>query len=178
MYEQHSADKMLSHCRDFWPESDHLVSAFGIYLHRSQHLSLKLMLPIMQKYQINPSEFDVLASLRNYPPPHVLTPTELQRSMLITSGGLTKLLYQLEDRGLISRSVQECDKRSKLVHLTDSGKQLIEDSMQETQQVDRELLDSALNKTEQKQLVKLLGKITRELEKRDGQFEVDDQNVA
>ena len=170
MHKQYSADKMLADSRKYWPEADQAISGFAIYLHRTQNLSLQQVEPMMQKYQVNCSEFDVLAALRNCAPPHVLTPTELQRSMLITSGGLTKILYQLEARGLITRSIQENDKRSKLVHLSDKGKALIEESMQLTHEHDRDMLDSALDAGELEQLVNLLGKVTRELEKRDGQF--------
>lgn len=169
MYKQYSADRMLANFDQHWG-GDSLVGAFAIYLHRSQQLSIKSCPAAMQSYQLSSTEFDVLASLRNIPPPHVLTPTELQRSMLITSGGLTKVLYQLEERGFISRSVQEHDKRSKLVHLTETGKHTAEQSMVATHKFDREMLDAALSEKELEQLVKLLGKVTREFEKRDGGF--------
>ncbi|MCP4289946.1 MAG: hypothetical protein GY792_36955, partial [Gammaproteobacteria bacterium] len=59
---------------------------------------------------------------------------------------------------LISRSVQERDKRSKLVHLTETGKDLIEESMDKVHDIDREMLDTALSKSELDQLVTLLGR--------------------
>jgi DNA-binding MarR family transcriptional regulator len=170
MNKQYSADKLLANNRTNWPGICKTIERFAVYLHRSQQLFWNQAMTKMRPYEINTSEFDVLAGLRNSAPPHVLTPTELQRSLLITSGGLTKLLYQLEDRGLITRSVQEHDKRSKLVHLSKSGKKMVEQIMKALQKSDRELLDSALTEKEQEQLVKLLGKVTKELEKRDGHF--------
>lgn len=170
MYKQYSADRMIANFRQYWGDADTQVDAFAIYLHRSQQLSLKFCSPTISTHQISSTEFDVLAALRNTAPPHVLTPTELQRSMLITSGGLTKVLYQLEARGFISRSVQEHDKRSKLVHLTEMGKDIIEQGMEEVHKTDREMLESALSQNELETLIELMGKVTREFEKRDGQF--------
>ncbi len=170
MNKQYSADKILADGQENWPETNHAIGSFAIYLHRSQQLSLKLATRIIQQHQVNASEFDVLAALRSSAPPHVLTPTELQRSMLITSGGLTKLLYQLEARGLIIRSVQEHDKRSKLVHLTEAGKSVIETSMEQVHIFDRDLLQDTLSNKELGQLVTLLGRVTRAYENKDGQF--------
>ncbi|MCU7846136.1 MAG: hypothetical protein KZQ93_20055 [Candidatus Thiodiazotropha sp. (ex Monitilora ramsayi)] len=81
-----------------------------------------------------------------------------------------QLLYQLEANGLITRSVQAHDKRSKLVHLTYAGKVLIEKSMTEVHKFDRSLLNATLSKKELEQLNTLLGKVTRAYEQRDGQF--------
>ena len=175
MNKQYSADKLLANNRNNWSALDETIERFAVYLHRSQRLMLNHTMTFLRPYQINTSEFDVLVGLRNSPPPHVLTPTELQRSLLITSGGLTKLFYQLEDRELISRSVQEHDKRSKLVHLTKSGKKMIEKIIKEMQKIEREILDSALTDKEQEQLTKLLGKVTKTLEKRDGHFKVEEE---
>jgi len=173
MHKQYSADKILENGQKNWPETDQSIDTFTIYLHRLQQLSLKLSTQIIQRHQLNTSEFDVLASLRSSAPPYTMTPTELQRSMLITSGGLTKLLYQLEANGLISRSVQVHDKRSKMVHLTETGKVLIEKSMGEVHEFDRNILKSALNDKELNQLNMLLGKVTRVYENRDGNFTTD-----
>lgn len=175
MNKQYSADKLLAKNRSNWAALDETVERFAVYLLRSQRLMLDHTMTFLRPYQINTSEFDVLVALRNSPPPHVLTPTELQRALLITSGGLTKLLYQLEDRELVTRSVQEHDKRSKLVHLTKSGKKMIEKIIRDMQKIEREMLDSALTQKEQEQLNTLLGKVTKTLEKRAGHFKVEEE---
>jgi DNA-binding MarR family transcriptional regulator len=173
MHKQYSANKILANSKKNWPETDHSIDSFAIYLHRLQQLSLKLATQIIKRHQLNTSEFDILAALRNSPPPYTLTPTELQRSMLITSGGLTKLLYQLEAQGLISRSIQEHDKRSKMVHLTDTGKSTVENSMAELHEFDRGILKSTLSDKELNQLNTLLEKLTRTYEDKDGNFTSD-----
>jgi DNA-binding MarR family transcriptional regulator len=57
---------------------------------------------------LSPSELDVLVTLRRSAAPWVLTPSEIQRALLITSGGLTKILQQLEGRGLVTRLTLLC----------------------------------------------------------------------
>ena len=87
-----------------------------------------------------------------------MTPSELQRSLLITSGGLTKLLYQLEEDGLISRSMHAKDKRSKLVHLSTQGKQKVELAMAAIQQTLKSWINEAFSEQELEQLQYLLSK--------------------
>ena len=41
--------------------------------------------------------------LRSVPSPYELTPTELYDAVLLSSGGMTKVLRRLETRGLVSR---------------------------------------------------------------------------
>jgi DNA-binding MarR family transcriptional regulator len=104
-------------------------------------------------------EFDVLASLRRSPPPHALTPSELQRAMLITSGGLTKVLQQLEMRGLVSRSTDDADRRIKPVALTDQAMPVLEKVMSESHTVVGGWIRRSLTGAEIKQLTLLLTKL-------------------
>ena len=49
--------------------------------------------------------------------------------MLLTSGGLSKVMAQLEARGLIARLCRDDDRRIKPVRLTTDGQALIEQAM-------------------------------------------------
>ena len=159
-----TADELIQRGQEHWDTGYEHVSEFAVYLSRVHELSFMRSEKVMDTFGLSSTEFDVLASLRCSAPPHIMTPTELQRSMLITSGGLTKLLYQLEERDLISRSVQEKDKRSKLVHLTAEGKGIIEKSMMALLTDEDEWLKTVLNDKELKQLIKLLRKLNTALE--------------
>jgi DNA-binding MarR family transcriptional regulator len=81
---------------------------------------------LWSRFGVTPTEFDVLATLRNAPPPHELTPSQVQGQMVITSGGLTKVMRQLEERKLVSRSLPGTDQRVKPVRITAAGKRLVE----------------------------------------------------
>lgn len=75
------------------------------------------------------SEVDVLALL--YTHNKVLSPTQLYDMALFSSGGMTKLLKRLQDRGLVCRKEDPADKRCLLVCLTQSGEDLIVKSLDE-----------------------------------------------
>jgi DNA-binding MarR family transcriptional regulator len=82
--------------------------------------------PVFEAYDVNGGEFDVLASLRRAGKPYRLTPTELSKALMVTSGGMTKRLAALEARGLIRREPDPTDGRSTSVTLTREGKRLVD----------------------------------------------------
>lgn len=102
-----------------------------LHLHRAQGLAFAQARALWARHDLTPAEFDVLATLRNAPPPRELTPSQLQDSVMITSGGLTKVMRQLESRNLVARTQQQADQRIKPVRLTQSGKRLVEKVMAE-----------------------------------------------
>jgi DNA-binding MarR family transcriptional regulator len=81
---------------------------------------------VFAEHGINAGEFDVLAALRRAEPHHMLTPTQLSRALIVTSGGMTKRLIALEGRGLIRRRPDRDDGRSTTVSLTAEGKRLVD----------------------------------------------------
>lgn len=109
------------------PETMPLV----LFLHHAQGLSFALARDVWTRNDLAPAEFDVLAALRNAPAPHELTPKQLQDTLMITSGGLTKVMLQLEIRNLVIRSRHQTDQRVKPIKLTPKGKRLVEKAMKE-----------------------------------------------
>lgn len=77
-------------------------------------------------FGLDRGEFDVLSTLRRSGPPYRLTPTELYRSLMISSGGLTHRLIRLEKAGLVRREKAPEDGRSLLVALTEEGLRRVE----------------------------------------------------
>ena len=77
------------------------------------------------------SDYDVIATLRRAGSPYELTPTELGKRVLLTSGGLTACLRRLEAAGLISRRGVPQDRRMLLARLTPKGFDLIESFVDE-----------------------------------------------
>ncbi|MEU6659870.1 MarR family transcriptional regulator [Streptomyces sp. NPDC046821] len=74
-----------------------------------------------RSHDLDAAAFDILATLRRSRPPHRLTPAELMRASMVTSGAITQRLDRLEQRGLITRTRGEYDARSSNVSLTDEG---------------------------------------------------------
>lgn len=72
------------------------------------------------------TDFDLLATLRRSGGDYCLTPTELRKSVLLTSGAMTAALDRLENMGLIERVRSKSDRRSMSAKLTPAGAALLE----------------------------------------------------
>ena len=154
-------DPVLEMHRQHWPETFDLgLCTFLLALHRTRAVEIARTSGVMTRHQLSLAEFDVLTTLRRYPPPRELTPTDLQRSMVITSGGLTKVLRQLEERGLVIRSTADGDRRVKPVRITAKASRLIEQAMVELLEAARGWIQPALSKKETEQLTGLLLKLS------------------
>lgn len=101
------------------------MEIFGRIVRLQKHLE-RLRAEALAQFGFKEGEFDVLATLRRSGSPFRLTPTELYRALLVTSGAMTNRLARLESAGLIERTNDEQDRRSVLVALTSKGKKLIE----------------------------------------------------
>ncbi|HEV3154270.1 MAG TPA: MarR family transcriptional regulator [Candidatus Baltobacteraceae bacterium] len=102
--------------------------------------------------------FDVLASLRRAGPPYQLSPTQLYREMMLTSGAMTNRIDRLEAAGLVARRADPNDRRGTQVRLTAKGKSLI-DAAASKHVANEERLLSGLTIREQQQLTDLLRKL-------------------
>ncbi|GAA4431602.1 MarR family transcriptional regulator [Actinokineospora soli] len=109
------------------------------------------------------ASFDVLATLRRSGPPYRLTPTELLRSSMVTSGAITQRLDRLEARGLVARTPSERDGRGVVVALTDAGRALLDETLPDHLATEHRLL-SALSRGEQDDLAKTLKRLLESLD--------------
>lgn len=82
----------------------------------------KMLRPIGLSY----SNFDVLATLFRSGETYEMSPTELQHSVLLTSGAMTACLRRLETMGLIERRSAATDRRRLSAKLTAAGAKLVE----------------------------------------------------
>lgn len=67
------------------------------------------------------AEFDVLAALRRAREPYRLRPSELTRSLFLTSGGTSNVLQRLATAGYVERGADTADGRGRWVRLTPKG---------------------------------------------------------
>lgn len=146
--------------REHWPETfDATMLPLVVALHRAREKHMKRSESVTARYGLSPSELDVLATLRRSSRPWVLTPSELQRSVLITSGGLAKILQQLEAKGLVSRLVDSSDRRVKPVQLTAAARPLVEAVVAELVASGRAWIGAKLSDDEIGQLTALLARL-------------------
>jgi DNA-binding MarR family transcriptional regulator len=76
----------------------------------------------LRQVGLEPWAMEVLSALRRQGPPYQLTPTELRRAALLTSGAMTNRLDKLEAEGWVTRCQHPGDRRGLLVTLTESGR--------------------------------------------------------
>lgn len=115
------------------------------------------------EFELSTWEFDMLATLRRAGAPHILTPTELFSTLMVTSGTMTHRLKRLESRGFIVRQVNTEDARSMLVQLTDEGLALIDRAVEKHVENERQML-SALSAEKLFELDNRLADLLRSLE--------------
>jgi DNA-binding MarR family transcriptional regulator len=133
---------------------------------RARWITLKLrpeIEAVFARHGIDAGELDVLNALRRSGPPYRLTPTELYRTLMISSGGLTDRLTRLEKAGLVRRSPGEADKRSLLVELTKAGRDKAEAAFREDMALEKKLL-AGLTKSDRGKLAELLRKLAFSVE--------------
>jgi DNA-binding MarR family transcriptional regulator len=109
---------------------------------------------------INDGDFGILSPLRRAGAPFELTPTELARHRMITSGGMTAALDRLEDKGLLTRAPNPADRRGSLVRLTDEGRRVIDEAMVRHTEVEHRIV-AALPPEDRNRLGSLLRTLLR-----------------
>lgn len=94
------------------------------------------------EHEVEAWEFDVLAALRRAGAPYSLTPGQLTRETLVTSGTMTNRVDRLTRRGLVSRAPDPRDRRGVLVTLTPRGKAAVDAAFEALIKREAALLES------------------------------------
>jgi DNA-binding MarR family transcriptional regulator len=140
----------------------HSTGTFDRLLRVAQHFE-KLSDELCRASGVSFWAFTVLTALRRAGAPYELTPTDLYRSGMVTSGAVTKRVAELERNGLVQRRPDPSDGRGTLISLTAGGLALVEDLAREYTELQDRLL-FALPSSKQKQIGDLLRPILLSLE--------------
>ncbi|WP_448005307.1 MarR family winged helix-turn-helix transcriptional regulator [Agromyces bauzanensis] len=125
-------------------------------LHRlANHLTDDLV-AVYRTFGLAEGEFDVLATLRRGGPPFERTPSELAASTMVTTGAMTKRLDRLEARGLVTRRQSAVDGRGRVIALTATGRDLIDEAFTAHLANERRLLDEGLTPSDAAALERVL----------------------
>jgi DNA-binding MarR family transcriptional regulator len=100
----------------------------GRILHFSEML-MAAMNANLARFGVKYSTYAIVATLRCVGAPYRMTPTQLQNTLLITSGGVSNLIRKVEAQGYVRRMVDPNDGRGTIVELTDEGYSLSEITM-------------------------------------------------
>lgn len=138
---------------------DPLIVPLFLNLERARKVAHAHARSVWDQHGLTPAEFDVLATLRNTETPYELTPGQIQDRLLITSGGLTKVIHLLENKGYVERSVSRDDNRVKPVRLTVAGNRCIARTMKDLVAMTQDWMHSILSQDEIREAAQVLGKI-------------------
>jgi DNA-binding MarR family transcriptional regulator len=157
---QHPVTDPVEMHQRYWSDNMDLDTVALVFaLHRASEAVMAPSREVWTRHDLTPAEFDVLATLRRSPPPRELTPSDIRSLLLVTSGGLTKIMAALEARGLVSRSRSHADQRIRPIRLTPSGKRLVEAAMADVMASSPPRIRNALNARELAKLTELLDKL-------------------
>ena len=115
------------------------------------------------EHGLEPWEFDVLAALRRAGPPYELSPGQLLRETLVTSGTMTNRVDRLTNRSLVERSPDPGDRRGVRVRLTERGRRTVDGALSTLLEAERALLGT-LSTAEQERLAALLRRLAVSVE--------------
>lgn len=151
-----AVDGMRDRLAELHPDLD--TSAFaltGRILRLAQSLE-RLRAEHLKEFGLVPGDFDVLATIRRIEGDTGVNPRRLLRSVLITSGGLTKRLDRLETAGWIGRHPDPDDRRATLVRLTSEGRDLIDRVLPSLLSREHELVAQAVTDRQRDQVAATL----------------------
>jgi DNA-binding MarR family transcriptional regulator len=120
-------DRVRAQWAEARPDLDTAPLAIVARLGRAAAFLDQAVNALMARYGLSRPYWDVLASLRRAGPPFELSPTDLYRGLMRTSGTMTHRLRRLEADGLIERVPDPADGRSSLVRLTPKGLALVDE---------------------------------------------------
>jgi len=156
-------DKIIQQWNTQRPDLDvSSMSLIGRVKRVGEHLS-KAMNKTFAQYQLNSASFDVLATLRRSGEPYALSPNDLLKTMMVTSGTMTNRIDQLAKAGLVERIANPNDGRSFIIALTQSGFALIDQAVT-AHVATQKKLTSGLTGSERRDLDELLTKFLADLE--------------
>lgn len=95
-------------------------------LHRVAALLTEELVAVYSRFGLNEGDFDVLATLRRTGPPYARAAGELADHTMVTTGGLTKRVDRLVEKGLVERRPGPSDARQRIIALTPAGVELID----------------------------------------------------
>lgn len=159
-----TSEELLSLFKENWPEGYSASEEVMLRLYHTALRHTEELQKFLSQFELSTVEFVTLRVLRREPEPHVMTPTMLYETLVMSPGGMTKLLKQLEAKQWIVRRSDHRDKRRSLVQLTPAGKGKILQAQRAVREFDTLMLARTLDEVQQAQLANLLRKLLISLE--------------
>ena len=140
------------------PKTSPAIDAFVRLVRANAAVTRQLSAQLSADHGLNLSAYEALLSLARAPDSR-LRRVDLANGLLLTAGGVTRLLDGLERDGFVAREECSSDRRVSYAVLTEAGRdKLREASKSHTRQI-RELLGGPYDEHELVQLVSLLDRL-------------------
>jgi len=159
-----TSEELLHLFKENWPEGYSSAEEVMLRLYHAALRHTEELQRFLEQFDLSRAEFVTMRVLRREPSPHVMTPSSLHETLVMSPGGMTKILKQLEAKGLVLRIGDSADKRRNLVQLTAEGRRKITTVQQAVRRFDGALLEQTLSGREQERLAQLLRKLLVSLE--------------
>ena len=159
-----TSEELLHLFKENWPEGYSSAEEVMLRLYHAALRHTEELQHFLGRFDLTMAEFVTLRVLRREPEPHVMTPSALYETLVMSPGGMTKILKQLEAKGLVARRGDAADKRRNLVELTARGRTTIGTVQRAVRELDVALLERTLTGREQERLGQLLRKLLVSLE--------------
>jgi DNA-binding MarR family transcriptional regulator len=124
----------------------------------SSHTLRALDVELDLHHRLSVSEFDVLITLDNAPDGSYRM-TDLARAVMLSSGGLTRLVGRLEQQGLVRRDLDPADARSFHASLTEQGCRRLAEARLTHDAVIERILATPLSEQDLAELALVLGRV-------------------
>lgn len=141
---------------DPWP-----LAAFG-RLKRAAEMLERRLAPLFTEPGIHGGEFEVLSALRRAGPPFEMSLGDLSRWLVVSAGGISNRVDNLERLGLVARHPHPEDRRALLIRLTADGVACVDELLPAVIRRTAELL--APIESDRDELARLLRVVLVELE--------------
>jgi len=125
---------------------------------RLQDVILRAVNDVLGEHGLRYPAYAVLATLRASGAPFRMSPSRLNQTLLLSSGGISNLLGRLERAGWIRRHADRVDGRAVIVELTEEGRALVDKAMPDHAAVERALV-AMFEKEEQDAMASLLSRM-------------------
>lgn len=157
--EKDFVDKLIEEWLDTVPSLDLSGLPVIARIVRMSHYISQFVDANFARYNLNVGEFEVLAALaRN--PDRQLSPKDLQKKILISSGGLSNRINRLEAKKYIVRMPDPTDRRGVIIKITPEGRKLTLEVVVTHVAIEKALIEG-LNGADQEQLADLLKKLIK-----------------
>lgn len=146
-------DGIVAEVREWLPDSDVLgLPITGRIMRLARYLEARREAEL-GRFGLSSGDFDLLATVRRRATAEPIKIRDLQRSMMLSSGGTTKRLDRLEAVGLIDRRPDPNDRRGTLIALTEAGVDLIDRAAPAIVAAETDLVQAAIGSTRERSAV-------------------------